>query len=474
MTPNADKTATPYGRGGIEQLPSGRWRVRLTVDGARVRETCDTLEAAEALRRGLVQARLDRDREKALQPAPKPEAVTLASWGKTWLTRREARVRWFANDKSRWGLYVAPSTLAAMPLADVRTKHIKAWLADVAATVRDGKPLTTRTVRHVLNLVRKALADALEEETIADNPAVGVKIPKRAGAIKSAPMAFLTADEVHSVERCEVIPEALRLLYAVAIYTGLRQGELWGLRWGDVHEDGARPEVVVRWSHKSAPKNGKVQPVPMLPKAREAFAKLRALATVDGEKPAADELVFPSTRGHQRQPFDDAGWSSRKVRSVPRVGHRELAGVNRRVSFHGLRHTCASHLLMGTWGITLTLADVRVFLRHESVETTDQYAHLVPEHLYGRIAVMPAATTRSPAQAPSTVPTHESPSASSAPPAPRSEAPLEAVASSGHVTPSNSGHVEGGNPAETSIFLRRAMLESNQRPWASETHALSS
>jgi len=393
--PVKDSDAPPtapstYGRGGIEKLRSGRFRVTLTVDGVRVRETVDTLDDAEAMRRAMVQERHERDCKRAAEPPVAQEVCTLASWGATWLKRRRnsRAVRWPADDEARWRRHIASTPLVAMPLVDVRAKHVREWVASLAsARSSRGGLLSAQTLRHALNLVHKALGDAVIEELIASNPSTGVKVPKRHDIAAGDAWTFLTADEVRAVERCEDIPEALRLLFVVAIYTGLRAGELWALRWGDVREGDARPEVVVRASHKSAPKNGRVQSVPMLQQARAAFARLRALATLDGEKLAPEALVFPAARGGQRRRDDDAGWSSRKVRGKPWRGYRERAGIARRVRFHDLRHTCASHLVMGSWTSTpLTLAEARSFLRHGSVTMTERYAHLAPGHLHDRIA----------------------------------------------------------------------------------------
>ncbi len=459
---------SPYGRGGIEELPSGRFRVRITVDGKRIKETCDTREAAETFRRALVQERHDLDRRKAAEPPPAPAVVTLASWGETWLNTRERQglVRWPENDRSRWSVRVAPSALAAMPLVDIRTKHVRAWVDEQLAARVEGKPLASGSIRHALNLVRKCLGDACAEERIPANPALGVKAPKRTakGAARD-PWTFLTADEVRAVETCEAMPEAARLLFVVAIYTGLRAGELWCLRWGDVHERDARPEVIVRASWKGAPKNGRAQPVPLLPKAREALTRFRELATVDGEVPADDALVFPSPRGHQRQCGDDAGWGTRKVRGLHRDGLKLLAGITRPVRFHDLRHTCASHLVMGSWtSSAFPLADVRTFLRHGSVAMTERYAHIAPGHLHDRIAGGNASAPANPATSTSSSDASArapvAPSTSSAEPSTASEAAprgaADAVARVGHEAPPNSAHEGEG--------FRSKPLVSRARP----------
>ena len=113
-------------------------------------------------------------------------------------------------------------------------------------------------------------------------------------------------------------------------------------------------------------------------------------------------------------------------------GYRKRAGIERRVRFHDLRHTCASHLLMGTWGVRLSIEEVSAWLGHSSTAVTQRYAHLAPDHLSARVG----AALRGPTG---------SPSAGSAVSSPNAQKPLE-----------NTG---------------RAMQESNLRPSASETDA---
>lgn len=66
------------------------------------------------------------------------------------------------------------------------------------------------------------------------------------------------------------------------------------------------------------------------------------------------------------------------------------AGVDRHVRFHDLRHTCASHLLQGTWAPrwlarALRLEEVQVWLGHTSPATTARYSHLCPEAVGGLV-----------------------------------------------------------------------------------------
>lgn len=385
------------GAGSVDVLPSGKHRVRVTVKGRRVADVFATAEEAEAFRQAvIVERRADASKEVRAAPV----AETVAAWGAKWLKRRRdlKLVRWPRVDETRWKHYVEGTPLASLPLADVRPRDVQAFVDGLMK--RPGEPLDTATITRVVALVRKCFSDAERDERVVVNPARRVEIPKR-GNVKADTWTYLSADEVRAVESCKAMPEALRLLFTVAIRTGLRAGELWALRWADVDTTGATPTVTVRASHGNAPKNGKVQRVPLLPAAREAFEQLRILA---GEV-QPDDLVFPAPRGGQRQRGDDAGWNTRKVRGKPHVGLRELAGITRPVHFHACRHTFASHLIMGTWtDAPLPLAEVRVLMRHGSVAMTERYAHLAPEHLHARLTraapPRPAEAASVPAEAP--------------------------------------------------------------------------
>lgn len=163
------------------------------------------------------------------------------------------------------------------------------------------------------------------------------------------------------------ITSAQRSAIVVAVYTGLRAGELWGLQWRDVHLDGDRPRVVVRHSREQATKSGRIREVPLLAPARAALERWRELAPGVGAA-----LVWPALDGACHRDGYDAGWA--------RV--LEIAKISRRVRWHDLRHTCASHLVQGTWGRAWSLAEVRDVLGHSTIRQTERYAHLCPGGLH--------------------------------------------------------------------------------------------
>ena len=391
-------TRAPYGGGSITALPNGHFRVRVRLAGGRrVSQTCATEADAKRLRAAIF-AEIVETQPDAV---PEPQCETLAAWGEKWLDRRElgGLHRNIATDRVHWRNHVLGTAIAETPLRAITRKMVRDWLSDLRTKrarriVAGGSkraqrssstrtPLAHQTVSNIFNLLRRALADAVDEELISENPARDVTVPKRAEA--SEKWTFLRGDEVERVCSSNAIPEPERLLFTVLIFQGLRAGEAWALRWGDVSLDGDDPlqwKLWVRRSHDGPTKSGKPRCIPLLGRAREALVRLRQLARRRGE----DALVFPSPSGLQRHPGDDAGWSSRRRRGKPFVGYRERAGITRRVRLHDLRHTCASHLVMGTWGRAWSLDEVREFLRHSTSRMTERYAHLSPEHLHGRAA----------------------------------------------------------------------------------------
>jgi len=380
------------GQGTIKQLPSGRFRVRVTTDTReRIGGVYDTLAEAEGVRRALV-AKL-----AATNHAP-TGSTTLGAWGERWLAARAAEgVRGVRGEASIWRVRVLGHPIAALPLTAVTRAAVTQWVADQRAStvkrrgrtgpLRDtGQPLGPTTLGRIVAVLRGALAGAAERELIPANPAAGIKLlGTHRGKVREAYWTFLSAGEIAEVLAADAIPVYFRLLYTVAIYTGLRRGELWALRWSDATLEGPRPELHVHRSHDDTTKSGKSRRVPLLPPALDALKRLRKLA----KQPPAEAYVFGvGAGGTKRRHINDRG---RWGKNNEHPGYASIAGLTRRVPFHALRHTCASHLVMGTWGVAWRLEDVQRFLGHATLQMTQRYAHLSPEYLHSRVGATAAA-----------------------------------------------------------------------------------
>ena len=371
------RTHRPAGAGTLEQLPSGRWRFRLTgPDGKR--RTSPSFALREEAQRVLDAATAELGAAGIAPVGP----VTLGGYAEAWLGRRN--VRSIEDERRLWRGHVAGTALAAMSIAEVRRKHVRDFLSALARKrkliakkggqrgerVESDDYLSRQTVKLVLSLLHRILEEAILDEVLETNPARGHRLPRPVvDADAEEKWTFLTAAEIDQLFDCPNLSAKAHTVFEVAIFTGLRQGELWGLRWGDLTLDAERPEAVARHSYEGPTKAGKLRRFPLLPRAAQALRRLREQSA----DTSPEALVFPSPRGGMHGEGYDAGWSTYS---------RAKAGIRREVVFHSFRHTCASHLLQGTWGRAWSLAEVRDYLGHSSVTVTERYAHLQPGRLH--------------------------------------------------------------------------------------------
>jgi len=146
--------------------------------------------------------------------------------------------------------------------------------------------------------------------------------------------------------------------------TGLRQGELIGLRWRDVDLEARRLRVVspyVRGEFADPKSEGSGRSVPLAARVVDALEALheRTLYPADGD------LVFchPETG----RPLDRSKLVRRFKQAVDRAGLR-------RVTFHELRHTFGTR--MAAAGVPLRT--IQHWMGHADAKTTQVYAHYQP------------------------------------------------------------------------------------------------
>jgi integrase len=318
-------------KGSIEKLASGRFRARR---GRETLGTFDTLTQAQAALGG----------------------ATLAAWWPDFLVRRRQIVRDWANDEGRWELYFAHDPVATIPFPELRRPHAKAWLDRM---VKRG--LAPQTIKNALNLGRVMCADVIEAELLTVNPFADVRVPRTYKPRTGEGFTVLDPDE--QIALLDAVDDDEYHLVAFALHTGLRNSEIWNLRFEDVTLEGE--EMMVRRGKAGFTKTGKSRRVPLIGLARQAvkwaFANRRC------------EYLWPSPKTGEKR-FD----SSHPHRWAAWL---KAAGIKRRVRFYDLRHTCATSLLAGWWGPKWSLDEVRQILGHGSVKMTERYAHLVDDTL---------------------------------------------------------------------------------------------
>jgi integrase len=204
------------------------------------------------------------------------------------------------------------------------------------------------TVAKEVSVLKHCLKLAVEWELIHQSPAAGARLPKLpAGRTK-----YLTPEELQSA--LEAAPDWMRAPLAFAACTGVRRGEMLSLKWVDV-------DLVNRRLYLHETKNGELRVLP-LPEFASSILKSLPVG-------AQDDLVFTGV--------DASRLSVYTKRMFRRLGIPDA-------SFHTLRHTAASWLVME--GVELYA--VGQILGHKTPRMTQRYAHLSPAYMASAISKM--------------------------------------------------------------------------------------
>ncbi len=231
---------------------------------------------------------------------------------------------------------------------------------------RKGRLSNRVIVRHLvcLNGVFRRVRQMWRPEwgPLPDNPA-GADVVDRPRVIYSGEFKVLSPDEIRLLV-AHAPDEATGVLYLVAAFTGLRQGEVFAVRWRDVDFPLARVHVRENFSggKLKRPKSQKVRSTPMSDDVMMALAQ--HFGRDPEREPGPDDLVFPGPDGDY---LDDMAVRQAFYRAL------DAAGL-RRVRFHDLRHTFGTVAAAG--GMPMTA--LQGYMGHASYRTTERYLHHAP------------------------------------------------------------------------------------------------
>lgn len=257
--------------------------------------------------------------------------------------------------------------LGKIPLCQLTQKDLQQFYAHLkkegrlVRTEQYGKGLSDRMVRMCHAKCRAALDQAVQENLIRSNPAVGCKLPPKRGR----EMQVLSRQELQRF-LIQAKADGYFELFLLDLSTGLRRGELLALQWSDLDLDTGTLSVTKQVYEV----NGKMQL--SVPKTKASIRKLvlpPAVVEVFREyrKTAKSRWLFPSPI-KEDEPIKPGSMLRRLQVILERAGCKQIR-------FHDLRHSHASLLI--EMGYSPVMIAER--LGHENVETTlSTYSYLYP------------------------------------------------------------------------------------------------
>jgi integrase len=284
--------------------------------------------------------------------------------------------RTYENYRQYAEYYIQPG-IGRIRVSDIRPSHLQGFYSQLLRSGRRRKlpgihpGLSSTTVNNIHRVLHDAFAWAIKWQIISENPTDRVAVPKAS----AREQVILSPDQIATILR-ETTDERIRLMVMIGVCTGMRRGEILGLRWNDV--DLAHGILAIRHS--------------LVDTGRRVVSKEPKTAT--GSRP----LMMPSVlteflRDHRRVQRERKSllgsayqendlvvcWEDGRPLHPHRV-YRPLRNLLNRLGLpaarlHDLRHSHATHLLCD--GVHPKTVSER--LGHKDVETTlNLYSHLLP------------------------------------------------------------------------------------------------
>jgi integrase len=309
-----------------------------------------------------------QDREKGIAPPLKRQ--TVGEYLPFWLQT----VKRYAVDPSSYVRYEVNVRVHLVPglghlqLTHLTPQHVQAFYAGKLS-----QGYAAATVQHMHVVLQDALAHALQLELIARNVAATVTPPR----VKRKEMAILSEEQARQLIAV-VSGHRLEALIALALATGMREGELIALQWSNVDLDRAQLQVrqtlqraLVGFVNDEAKTDHSRRTIALPASIVEALLRHQRLQLEErvllGPAWTDNGLVFSNEAGGRLSLtlFRRRSWFGRLTRqaSIPPI------------RFHDLRHTAATLLLAR--GVNPKV--VREMLGHASVAITlSLYGHVTP------------------------------------------------------------------------------------------------
>lgn len=277
---------------------------------------------------------------------------TIEQWAKRWLVniKEKLKMSTFVSYSSKLTLHVYP-IIGNIPLKELNSENIEHWMKSLSASLA---PSSVRVVFQVLN---SCIKEAVEKNIVLFNPCSQISIPKSS----SSSISSLSESEEQQLQKyAKSHPKGLPII--LSLQTGLRIGEICGLKWQDINfstnvlhvrrtiqrlpaqnQGGGNKTILVESSPKS---DYSIRTIPISKAIRSDLLSLKEESSssyVFGQKnPAEPRLI--------------TYWFKKIIRETGLPNYR----------FHSLRHTFATRCLEKG----VNIATISALLGHHSIKMT--------------------------------------------------------------------------------------------------------
>jgi len=239
-------------------------------------------------------------------------------------------------------------------LSDVRTIEVESWLR--------GLPVARSTCAKIRNVMSVLFNHACRYEFFDRNP---ISLVRQSSKRRSPPVV-LTPGEIRTLLEGLKIRE--RTLVFIAASTGIRQSELFALKWSDIDLSAGTLNVtrsIVHGFVGPCKTESSQKPVPLHPLVCDALVKWRSQSSYRG----SGDWVFASSHTDGKLPY----WGQAILHKHLRPAARDL-GIEKRFGWHTFRHTYST--LLRSVGTELKV--MQELLRHSTIRSTlDVYTQAV-------------------------------------------------------------------------------------------------
>lgn len=284
----------------------------------------------------------------------KPSDVYFSELSKKWLKlKRHVRPKTFEAYKSHIDLRLNPA------FGNIKIRQIKQEIIEEFMSELNSSSLSPSTRKRTLTILKSILRKAVEWGYLSRNPAEFVKSPKQT----KVEMSFIGPKGIGKL--IKITDDWHRALILTACYTGMRAGELLGLKWEDIDFEENKISVKRTLQQKKfyEPKSPSSKRIIIVPPI--VIESLRQHKVLQSLLAGECELIFTNQKG---KPINYRNFLMRVFKKALKE-----AGI-KEIRFHDLRHSYAAALISSGENIKF----IQKQLGHSSIkQTLDVYGHLL-------------------------------------------------------------------------------------------------